>query len=179
MNDPRSRSSLPAELPPYYSLALAALVVGLDYTVSPQVEFPGLFIVPVAYAAWYGGMKWALPMSTLPFAHVWVLSISGGESAMFEATVSAVVRFITCVAVAWWIASVAASQRALAHEVELLEGLLPICSYCKKIRDDSGEWQVLEKYIQERSSATFTHGVCETCLKEELASAPPLRRRSG
>ena len=179
MNDPRTWSSLPATLPPYYSLVIAAFVVALDYAVSPSVEFPGLFLAPVAFAAWYGGMKWALPLSALPFAHVWVLSITGGEAGLYEATISAVVRVVTLVAVAWWIASVGAAQRALAHEVELLEGLLPICSYCKKIRDDDGEWQMLEKYIQERSSATFTHGVCEPCLKEELASAPVLRRRSG
>lgn len=179
MNDPRTRSSLPAALPPYYSLVLAAFVVALDYAVSPHVEFPGLFIVPVAFAAWYGGLKWGLPMSALPFAHVWILSISGGQAGLFQATVSAVVRAITLVPIAWWIASVSASQRALAEEVEILEGLLPICSYCKKIRDDGGEWQMLEKYIQERSGATFTHGVCETCLKEELASTPALRRRSG
>ena len=179
MKDARSRSSLPAALPPYYSLVISAFVILLDYAVSPQVEFPGLFLVPAAYGAWYGGLRWGAPLSFLPFAHVWVLSISGGEAALFEATVSAVVRSVTLLAVSWWIASVGASQRALAHEVELLEGLLPICSYCKKIRDDEGEWQMLEKYIQERSSATFTHGVCETCLKEELASAPLLRRRSG
>ena len=179
MNDPRSRSSLPTHLPPYYSLVLAVIVVGLDYTVSPQVEFPGLFIVPVAFAAWYGGLKWGLPLAALPFAHIWVLSITGGQAGLFEATVTAVVRVITLMPIAWWIASVAASQRALSQEVAMLEGLLPICSYCKKIRDDGGEWQMLEKYIQERSAATFTHGVCETCLKEELASAPVLRRRSG
>ena len=179
MNDARSHSSLPAQLPPYYSLVIAAFVVVLAYAVSPQVEFPGLFVVPVAFAAWYGGMKWALPLCALPFAQVWFLSLSHGQAGLFEATVSAVVRVVTLIPVAWWIASVAASQRALAQEVELLEGLLPICSYCKKIRDDDGEWQMLEKYIQERSSATFTHGVCETCLKEELASAPVLRRRSG
>ncbi|MBA3948484.1 MAG: hypothetical protein H0X44_00890 [Acidobacteria bacterium] len=179
MNDARTRSSLPAALPPYYSLVFAASVVALDYSVSPHVEFPGLFVVPVAFAAWYGGLTWALPMCVLPFAHVWILSVSGGQAVLFEATVSAVVRVVTLVPIAWWIASVAASQRALTKEVAMLEGLLPICSYCKKIRDEGGEWQMLEKFIQERTAATFTHGVCETCLKEELASAPALHRRSG
>lgn len=178
MIDARNRSSLPANLPPYYSFVVAAFVVALDYAVAPHVEFPGLFIVPVALAAWYGGMKWALPLCALPFVHVWILS-QAGVTSLFEATIGAVVRVITLVPIAWWIASVAASQRALTHEVEMLEGLLPICAYCKKIRDDGGEWQMLEKYIQERSAATFTHGVCETCLKEELAAAASLRRRSG
>ena len=60
--------------------------------------------------------------------------------------------------------------------VKRLQRLLPICSYCKKIRDDQGDWQALEKYIQERSDATFTHGVCQTCLEAELAAVPTNRR---
>jgi CheY-like chemotaxis protein len=54
-------------------------------------------------------------------------------------------------------------QRALA-EVKTLEGLLPICSYCKKIRDARGEWQRLEKYVTDHSTAEFTHGICPDCL---------------
>jgi len=45
-----------------------------------------------------------------------------------------------------------------------LEGLLPICAYCKKIRDKDNNWQVLEHYIEERSSAEFSHGICPECF---------------
>jgi PAS domain-containing protein len=55
-------------------------------------------------------------------------------------------------------------QEALAH-IKELNGLLPICSYCKKIRNDKGYWQILEAYIIEHSDATFTHGICEDCVK--------------
>ncbi len=171
--------SLPAQLPPYYSLALAVLVTGLDYIVGPSIEFPALFIIPIAYAAWYGGRAWALPLCLMPFAHILTLEMRGATSGMFEAMISVTVRAVMLVPIAWWIASVAASQRALTKEVAMLEGLLPICSYCKKIRDDAGDWQMLEKYIQERTAATFTHGVCESCLSEQFASAPMPRRRSG
>lgn len=53
-------------------------------------------------------------------------------------------------------------QNALA-EVKALSGLLPICSNCKKIRDDQGYWNRIEAYISEHSEATFTHGVCPDC----------------
>ena len=171
-------ASLPAQLPPYYSLALAALVTALDYAVGPDIEFPALFIVPIAYAAWYGGRGWAIPLCLMPFAHIFTLEMRGATSGMYEAMISATVRAIMLVPIAWWISNVAASQRALTKEVAMLEGLLPICSYCKKIRDDGGDWQMLEKYIQERTAATFTHGVCESCLSEQLAMPVP-RRRSG
>jgi CheY-like chemotaxis protein len=56
-------------------------------------------------------------------------------------------------------------QAALA-EVKTLQGFIPICSSCKKIRDDSGFWQQIEKYIQERSDAKFSHSICPDCAKK-------------
>lgn len=55
-------------------------------------------------------------------------------------------------------------QSALA-KVKTLSGLLPICSSCKKIRDDKGYWNHIESYIRARSEADFTHGICPTCSK--------------
>jgi PAS domain S-box-containing protein len=49
-------------------------------------------------------------------------------------------------------------------EVHTLQGLLPICSGCKNIRNTSGEWQSVETYVCERSSVEFTHGFCPTCI---------------
>lgn len=46
-----------------------------------------------------------------------------------------------------------------------LEGLIPICANCKKIRDDSGFWQQIEEYLREHSDAKFTHGICPECVK--------------
>ena len=56
-------------------------------------------------------------------------------------------------------------EKAEKH-VERLEGLLPICAHCKKIRDKDGNWQVLENYIESRTTAEFSHGVCPECLKK-------------
>jgi len=47
--------------------------------------------------------------------------------------------------------------------VKKLSGLLPICANCKKIRDEEGNWQYLEKYIEEHSEAEFSHGICPDC----------------
>jgi PAS domain S-box-containing protein len=56
-------------------------------------------------------------------------------------------------------------QDALAN-VKMLRGLLPICSYCKKIRDDKGYWNQIESYIRDHSDAEFTHGMCPECLEK-------------
>lgn len=57
-----------------------------------------------------------------------------------------------------------ALSQALAS-VKQLSGLLPICSHCKKIRDDNGYWNQLEHYISTRSEADFSHGICPDCLR--------------
>jgi PAS domain S-box-containing protein len=54
-------------------------------------------------------------------------------------------------------------DKALA-DVNTLRGLLPICAGCKKIRDLNGEWQSIEKYVTERTDATFSHGLCPDCV---------------
>jgi hypothetical protein len=58
---------------------------------------------------------------------------------------------------------VAQLEEALAT-VKLLEGIIPICMYCKKIRDDEESWQQMERYISEHSAAQFSHGICPECF---------------
>src|SRR4051812_44911738 len=57
-----------------------------------------------------------------------------------------------------------ALEEALAN-VKQLRGLLPMCSYCKSIRNDGDYWQQLEAYIGDHSDAEFSHGICPTCLE--------------
>lgn len=56
-------------------------------------------------------------------------------------------------------------EKALA-EVKTLSGLLPICSSCKKIRDDKGYWNQIEAYIQDHSEVDFSHSICPDCAKK-------------
>ena len=60
---------------------------------------------------------------------------------------------------------------AALAEVKTLSGLLPICSSCKKVRDDSGYWNQIESYISRHSSATFSHGMCPDCAIKVLEDA--------
>jgi sigma-B regulation protein RsbU (phosphoserine phosphatase) len=60
------------------------------------------------------------------------------------------------------------------ERVRKLEGMLPMCSYCKNVRDDQNRWQQVESYIAQRSEAKVSHGVCPGCYEKFLA--PELRR---
>ncbi|MEW6672565.1 MAG: PAS domain S-box protein [Thermodesulfobacteriota bacterium] len=56
--------------------------------------------------------------------------------------------------------------KGVLAEIKTLSGLLPICSFCKKIRDDNGCWNQVESYIHKNSGAEFSHGVCPECAKK-------------
>lgn len=63
-------------------------------------------------------------------------------------------------------------EKALS-EIRTLQGLLPICSYCKKIRDVEGLWHQLESYLMSHSDVQFTHGICQECLKTYFPQYSP------
>jgi phosphoserine phosphatase RsbU/P len=60
-------------------------------------------------------------------------------------------------------------QEALS-KVKLLQGLLPICSYCKRVRDDQDYWHKLEIFVSNHSGAEFSHGICPPCYEHHIQS---------
>lgn len=58
-------------------------------------------------------------------------------------------------------------QDSLQH-IKTLQGILPICSYCKKIRDDQNYWEEVEEYVVKHSNADFTHSVCPKCYEKHI-----------
>ena len=66
-------------------------------------------------------------------------------------------------------ARVAELEEALSH-IRTLQGILPICSYCRKVRDDEGYWQQVETYVRDHSEAQFSHGICPECFEQVWAT---------
>ncbi|MDP8206320.1 MAG: response regulator [Candidatus Electryonea clarkiae] len=60
-------------------------------------------------------------------------------------------------------------EEALDH-IKTLQGLIPICMYCRSIRDDSGAWEKMEIYIEQHSHAQFSHGICPVCRDKHFGS---------
>jgi GAF domain-containing protein len=59
------------------------------------------------------------------------------------------------------------------EHVKTLHGLLPICAWCKRIRDDKGYWSQVETYVHEHTGADFTHGICPECLEGQRPKKGP------
>jgi phosphoserine phosphatase RsbU/P len=83
---------------------------------------------------------------------------------------------------------IGALRKALDH-IRTLQGILPICSFCKKIRDDQGYWRQVEVYVRDHSDADFSHGICPDCMNrhypdfadsvaQKIESAPPAKKRN-
>ena len=68
---------------------------------------------------------------------------------------------------------VSARMAGALDKVKTLHGLLPICAWCKRIRDDKGYWSQVEAYVHEHTGADFTHGICPECLEQQRPKKQP------
>ena len=64
------------------------------------------------------------------------------------------------------------TRKVFSH-MKYLEGFLQVCSHCKKVRDEQGNWQQMEAYIQNRSEAKFSHGLCPHCAHSQYPEVFP------
>lgn len=72
----------------------------------------------------------------------------------------------SCIDVTEQVEARAALIKAKEHEIKRLRNLLPICSHCKKVRDDDGYWRDVEAYLLQHSDTVFSHGICPECLRK-------------
>ena len=153
-------------------LACGAVAVGLaDAATGPEIHFPILYTVPVGLAAWWGfprlGAGFAAALSLLRFGLERFVWASLPTAAV--AGINGVIRLLVLLALCLLLYQTGRAVRQVVREVELLEGILPICSYCKRIRDEQQHWQPLEAYIGARSAAQFSHSICPSCMEEHHA----------
>lgn len=102
-----------------------------------------------------------LPAETLEVLAVW------GQAGLVLFGLSFAILFDTFRRRA--IAALEAKNQDLADaldEVRRLQGILPICMHCRKVRDEHSVWQALEEYLADRAEVHFSHGLCEECLRE-------------
>lgn len=152
---------------PLYWVGLAVVLAFVDNFLGPSVQFPIVFVIPVGLAAWYSGRWWGVALAiVLPIVRFYSVTEAEPAAGLGSAAINAGIRIAILTGLAVLLDRLASHERALSQKVATLEGLLPICSGCKKIRDEEQRWQPLEDYIGQRSSAQFTHGLCPTCIPQ-------------
>lgn len=163
---------------------LSVIIIGyIDLITGYELNFFVFYFLPVSLAAWFVGLVASLWLGILSSV-VWfgADALSGhSHSLHFYAVWNTIVRLASFIAIGWSISKTRQlfdQQHKLTEdlqqslsEVKVLEGFLPICCECKKIRDQEGRWQQLEKYISEHSNTQFSHGYCPECAKKIMVQA--------
>jgi hypothetical protein len=176
--------------------AAAASLYSLGMLIAALTGIPSALdvsVVIVAATTWAFGSRWGVAVVAVDLSLGVLLFATGALKADVPAGVELIPGALTDVFV--WVAVAALRQaefRRAATEAELreknaelettlaevkeLRGMLPICAWCKCIRDVSGMWSKLETYLAKHSHATFTHGICPKCLEnleKQTQSLPP------
>jgi hypothetical protein len=157
----------------WWILAATALVL-VDYVTGPRVEVPAIYSILVALAAWYSGrttgllLAFTLPVSRLVLA-LWVWP--PGTVSLEAEWVGAVLRVFAFTLLALLMFRLCEHERALERNLTMLQGLLPLCSHCKRIKNASNEWEPFESYLESRTGVEFTHGICPQCAAERYPDA--------
>lgn len=160
------------------AVSLASLpLIGLgDYFTGTEISFTLFYLIPVVFLAWSIGRRAGVLTSTL-CAVLWAAVDIFGRSEVHPANILWNISFqfgvfVTFAYVLSRIREGIVEQRRLngklqaaLEEVKRLSGLLPICAWCKKIRDESGAWVQIEVYVAGHSEADFTHSICPDCAR--------------
>lgn len=144
----------------YHWLLPTAAILLVDYYTGPYIQFAILLVFPVTLATALHGVRAGvvlailLPLFRLSFFLRWPLA-----STWPVAVTDSVIDIVILAATAFLVERLVRQERQL----RVLEGLLPICSFCKRIRDEEGDWRQMEQYIAARSGARFSHTFCPEC----------------
>lgn len=173
-----------------------ALVIGLlDYITGYEIGLSVFYLAPIGLCVWFISRQagvWMSVVGTFMMGVTMYLTgyVAGvGQRDYWADLWTLFLRLSFYLVVVFLLDSLRRSfeeQRRLVRdlkkaldEINRLSGFLPICASCKKIRDDSGYWNEVEKYISEHSDAQFSHGLCPECAEKLYPEYFHRRGKSG
>ncbi len=158
----------------WFIILLCLVFVEVDWELVPLTMFPFIFIFPVMLAAWNRSLLFTMvcggALSLTRLTHQFIFDRAPDTANEFTA---ALIRFFVLMLLAALTHQLGRQSRQLRKRVQALEGMLPICSFCKCIRNEKEEWVQLENYISGHSKAIFTHGLCPDCATRHYGDYAP------
>lgn len=153
------------------------LIDWADWATGERYELFVFYLLPIAVATWCGGRAAGITLAIFSAAawfqsdfmsqHNFSLPISSWD------TVMRLVSFLTVAMTLSWIRADLLQLQAMNEkitkamaEIRYLEGILPMCTFCRKIRNDENHWVSLESYIAKHSNAQISHGMCPSCYRK-------------
>jgi len=142
----------------------------LDMFTGPYVELPILSVFHIALSAWFCSPRFSYGLGiVLAFGHFLIALFLDRPVPLPYIIANSLIRS-TALCLVTWVGIRAREAATLRAQVRMLEGILPICSFCKSIRDETGNWTQLEAYISRHSEADFSHGFCPACAREHYGN---------
>lgn len=142
-----------------YGMGLGALSILLQRMLHPWLapDSYQLLLSAVAISVMYAGVRAGLAALLLTGAAKWFL---------FPPQESSLLRFALFLCLGLLICWLGQKLHASDRKLRLLSGMLPICAWCKRVRDEKDQWHQLKAYIHDHSEADFTHSLCPDCARE-------------
>jgi hypothetical protein len=153
--------------------ALSVVVLGfVDYVTGYKLRFFLFYFVPIAIAAWKVGPTSSYLISLLRSIVSFFSNISSHPySSVLFAFWNTIMRLFSFLTIAYSMSKIRIllvkerdTSRDRLSRAKTLDGLIPICARCKEIRDDEGDWQRIEEYVEKHKNAQFTLGLYPECL---------------
>jgi hypothetical protein len=150
----------PSRFAPLHLLLASISIIPLDYFTGPYLDsMVLLYPIPAAMAAWSGSPRWSIALAAaLPPVRMLIFHYWGWQAPALEAVLDTTVIVLFSIAVALIILHL----RRQALTLRVLGGMLPICGFCKRIRNGES-WEPLEGFISNHSEAQFSHTFCAEC----------------
>ena len=153
------------------ALLVLALVTYVDEVTGPTVGLDGLYILPTLVGSWYLGRRGGFFFAVLTTAAWSLVRLHGRDfpatgpgihswNALMELSVNGTIAYLLARAreqtyLAW-------AEYERAHR---LPDVIPICAWCRKMRDAQEEWQTLEQFLSKETGVLLTHGICHDCAE--------------
>jgi len=162
----------------WFMILLCLVFVALDWELVPLQIFPFVFIFPVMLVAWNHHL-WlaAICAGTLSLTRILHQLVFSPNPVAANELADTLLCFFVLQLLAALTTILGRQSRQLRHRVRALEGMLPICSFCKSIRNESDEWVKLETFLAGRTEATFSHGLCPPCAKKHYGILSPPKEK--
>ena len=160
------------------ALLLNLLIGVIDYLTGYEIGIEVFYLMPIGILSWFVNRNAGFIMSVISAATIITANLLAGkiiQNYLIESW-NVLVHFGFFIVTVYLISQekiISENNKILIDklqtsldEIKTLSGLLPICSACKKIRDDDGYWKQIEHYISEYTDARFSHGICPDCREK-------------
>jgi hypothetical protein len=182
----QKKISPPADAPPFegglwnrpwFMILLCLVFVGLDWELIPLQVFPVVFVFPLMLVAWNRPLWLSAGCAVLlSLTRVLHQAAFTTRPIIAKDIADASICFFVLLLLALLTTQLGRQSRQLRQRVRVLEGLVPICSFCKNIRDDQQQWVRFEEYLSKHSDAIVSHGLCPDCARKHYSEFYPPKK---